>query len=76
MLFVHDGREITAATWIWHMRYMLHVSDFAGPLVRALWVLVALAPAGFVISGLWLHLGRQRRERRASLPRTVGQGAG
>ena len=66
VLFVHDGSEITAATWIWHMRYMLHVGDFAGPLVRALWVLVALAPAGFVISGLWLHLGRRRRERRAT----------
>lgn len=58
VLFVRDGREITATTWIWHMRYMLHVSDFAGPLVRTLWVLMALAPAGFVISGLWLHLGR------------------
>jgi uncharacterized iron-regulated membrane protein len=73
VLFVHDGREITAATWIWHMRYMLHVGDFAGPLVRALWVLVALAPAGFVISGLWLYLGRRRRERRPSGPRVAGR---
>ena len=50
----------TAATWIWQMRYPLHVGEFAGPVVRMLWVLVALMPAAFVISGFWLYGSRRR----------------
>src|SRR3546814_17896844 len=42
------------------MRYPLHVGEFAGPLVRALWVAVALMPAAFVITGLWLYGNRRR----------------
>lgn len=55
-----DGAAATAATWIWQMRYPLHVGEFAGPVLRALWVPVALMPAAFVITGFWLY-GHRRR---------------
>ena len=44
--------------------YRLHMGDFAGDgvvggLVRVLWVALALMPAAFVISGLWLWMKRR-----------------
>lgn len=60
VLALQDGRAASAATWIWQMRYPLHVGEFAGPVVRALWVVVALMPAAFVITGLWLYGSRRR----------------
>ncbi|MBU0725841.1 MAG: PepSY domain-containing protein [Alphaproteobacteria bacterium] len=59
VLDVHDTRTASAATWIWHMRDPLHMGTFAGPLVKALWVLVALMPAAFVGTGLWLYGNRR-----------------
>lgn len=60
ILALRDGAELSAATWIWQMRYPIHVGEFAGPVVRALWVAVALMPAAFVLSGLWLYGNRRR----------------
>lgn len=60
VLAMQDGATGSLANWICHMRYPLHVGEFAGPVVRALWVVVALLPAGFVISGLWLYGNRRR----------------
>lgn len=64
VLSIRDGREASAATWFWEIRYRLHMGDFAGDgvvggLVRALWVALALMPAAFVISGLWLWMKRR-----------------
>lgn len=64
VLYTYAPTDTNLATTIWHMRYIIHVGKFGGPIIRALWVLVALVPAGFVISGLWLYLGRRRRESR------------
>lgn len=61
ILHVSDGQGANLATRIWHLRYWLHVGDFAGPTVRALWVIVALMPAAFTLSGLWLWRSRTRR---------------
>jgi uncharacterized iron-regulated membrane protein len=58
---IHDRRQASAGDWFWRMRYWLHVGDFAGPAVRALWVIVALLPVAFVTTGVLLHLGRRRR---------------
>jgi uncharacterized iron-regulated membrane protein len=63
VLGLHDGRDATLATQVWHLRYWLHVGDFAGWPVRALWVVVALMPAAFVVTGLWLWRDRHRRGR-------------
>lgn len=60
VLAVRDGAAASAATWIWQMRYPLHVGEFAGPVVRAIWVLVALMPVAFVTTGLWLYGSRRR----------------
>ncbi|WP_281684001.1 PepSY-associated TM helix domain-containing protein [Thalassobaculum salexigens] len=70
VLYVYAASEANLATTIWHMRYIIHVGKFGlgtswGPIVRALWVIVALVPAAFVISGLWLYLGRRSREQRS-----------
>lgn len=61
VLAVQDGADASAATWVWQMRYPLHVGEFGGPVVRALWVAVALMPTIFVATGLWLYGSRRRR---------------
>jgi uncharacterized iron-regulated membrane protein len=70
VLYVYAASEANLATTLWHMRYIIHVGKFGmgtvwGPLIRALWVIVALVPAAFVVSGLWLYLGRRTREQRS-----------
>lgn len=72
VLHVFAASDANLATTIWHMRYMIHVGKFGpgpvwGPVIRALWVIVALVPATFVISGLWLYLGRRSRETQARM---------
>lgn len=67
------GMEQSAATWFWRSRYNIHIGDFAGPLVRALWVVVALLPAAFVVSGLWLYLDRRYRGRPDRHSRIAGR---
>lgn len=61
VLHVQDRRDANLATWLWHLKYKIHIGTFAGPLVQAFWVILALVPTGFVISGLWLHLKRRRK---------------
>jgi uncharacterized iron-regulated membrane protein len=46
------------------MAYKLHVGDFWGLPVRILWLLLALAPAAYVISGFWLFANRTGLRRR------------
>lgn len=66
VLAVRDGREANVAEWLWHIRLMVHMGDFAGPVVRALWVVVALLPAGFVVTGTMLYLGRRKPKAAAA----------
>jgi len=73
VLQLYDGTRASRARWLWHLRYPVHVGDFAGPLVRALWLFVALVPAGFVVSGLWLHFSRPSHRRRAAASRATAQ---
>ena len=61
VLAVDADENINAATWFWRARYWIHTGNFAGPVVRALWVIVALLPAAYVVSGLWLYLSRRQR---------------
>ncbi|MEQ9335090.1 PepSY-associated TM helix domain-containing protein [Thalassobaculum sp.] len=70
ILALQDGAAASTATWIWQMRYPLHVGEFAGPVVRALWVVVALMPAAFVATGLWLYGNRRRHAWAVSAGRT------
>jgi len=61
---VEDPAVASTASHVWHMRYVLHVGDFGGLPVRLLWLLVAMMPAAFTITGLWLWLHRRRPRRR------------
>jgi uncharacterized iron-regulated membrane protein len=64
VLTVFDPAQGSAATAFWHMRSALHAGEFWGWPVGVAWVLLSLAPSGFVISGLWLYW--KRRGRRAA----------
>jgi len=64
ILEVRDGSKASSATWFWEIRYRLHIGDFAGDgfggiVVRGLWFLLALMPAFFAATGLWLWLKRR-----------------
>ncbi|MCK5778810.1 MAG: PepSY domain-containing protein [Rhodospirillales bacterium] len=60
VLAIDRADDLDAANWFWRARYWIHTGDFAGPVVRALWLIVALLPAGYVLSGLWLYLARRK----------------
>ena len=51
-----------STSWLAPMvrRHQSSSGAFAGPVVRAFWVVVALMPAAFVVSGLWLYGNRRR----------------
>jgi uncharacterized iron-regulated membrane protein len=59
VLTVFDPAQGSAATAFWHMRSALHAGEFWGWPVGVAWVLLSLAPSGFVISGLWLYWKRR-----------------
>ncbi|MBP5855812.1 PepSY domain-containing protein [Marivibrio halodurans] len=63
VLGTDDAADLNAVTWFWRAKYWIHMGDFAGPIVRALWVIVALLPTAYVVSGLWLWLDRRGRRR-------------
>jgi uncharacterized iron-regulated membrane protein len=63
VLAVERADDLDAANWFWRARYWIHTGDFAGTVVRALWLIVALLPTAYVISGLWLYLARRKARR-------------
>lgn len=58
----HDASQLGLSTQIWNFRYPFHIGNFAGPIVQAFWILLALLPVFFSGSGLYLYL--QRRSKR------------
>lgn len=66
VLYVFDGRRESTVTWLWQFRYAIHFGNFAGPWLRPLWVILALCPAAFVVSGLWLYARRRGPRSRAA----------
>jgi len=65
VLDIHRAGGQTTATAFMQMAYKLHIGDFWGLPIRVLWLIVALAPAGYVASGLWLYASRTRSRRTA-----------
>ncbi|NRA82940.1 MAG: PepSY domain-containing protein [Gammaproteobacteria bacterium] len=55
-----DATKTSLATRIWHFKYTFHVGAFFGLTTRLLWLLLALLPGAFAISGLWLYWQRRR----------------
>ena len=68
LLATFNAADTSLATAIWHFKYKFHIGDFAHPLVRWLWLILALVPGVFVVSGVWLYLVRRQkgRQRRAA----------
>lgn len=67
VLYLFDGRKPGTVSWLWVLRYDIHYGHFAGDWLRPIWVVVALSPAAFVISGIWLYLKRRRPRPRAAM---------
>ncbi|WP_287243310.1 PepSY-associated TM helix domain-containing protein, partial [Pseudoalteromonas sp.] len=42
----------------WNFKYKFHIGDFAGPIVQLLWLLFALSPLFFTISGVYFWYKR------------------
>ncbi|WP_232365096.1 PepSY-associated TM helix domain-containing protein [Salinimonas marina] len=57
VLQTFDASAASAATQVWNFKYKFHIGGFAGPIVEALWLIMALSPCFFVISGIyfWQH---------------------
>lgn len=67
ILYAFDGGPNSTVTWLWQLRYSIHFGDFAGPWLRPVWVVIALCPAAFVVSGLWLYLKRRGPRQRPAV---------
>ncbi|MCU4674365.1 PepSY domain-containing protein [Catenovulum sp. 2E275] len=61
VLQVYDASKANFATQVWNFRYKFHIGDFAGSLIQALWFVLALTPAFFVITGFYLFWARHKK---------------
>lgn len=59
----YDASTANLATRIWNFKYTFHIGDFFGTGFKFVWLLVALLPASFSITGLWLFFKRTRRNK-------------
>ncbi|WAJ71630.1 PepSY-associated TM helix domain-containing protein [Catenovulum adriaticum] len=66
VLQVYDGSKANFATQVWNFRYKFHIGDFAGGLVQALWLILALTPLFFVVSGVYLFCLRKQRKQKTT----------
>lgn len=57
----YDASKANLTTRAWNFKYKFHIGDFAGFLVQMLWLLVALLPAFFTISGGYFWYKRHYR---------------
>lgn len=64
ILSVQHAQNKTRAETFWGVSYLIHVGSFAGTTVKALWIIVALIPAFYVYSGVWIYLNRTRSKRK------------
>lgn len=63
VLKVRRVEDLTAAESFLGISYQLHIGDFAGLLVRWLWLLISLMPVFFVYSGIWIYFKRTKSKR-------------
>ncbi|MCU7553017.1 PepSY domain-containing protein [Alteromonas sp. ASW11-19] len=56
---VYDASQTSVATQVWNFKYKFHIGDFAGPVVQVVWLLIALSPVFFLISGVYCWAKRE-----------------
>ena len=54
----YDASQSSWTTQTWNFKYKFHIGDFAGPIVQLLWLLFALSPLFFTISGVYFWYKR------------------
>lgn len=63
----YDASKANLATRIWNFKYAFHTGSFFGVGLKIFWLLLALLPSAFAISGLWLFIKRTRRNKIKSI---------
>ena len=63
VLQTYDASIASTATQVWNFKYKFHIGGFAGPVVEALWLIIALSPCFFVISGVYFWLKRKNGKK-------------
>jgi len=59
----YDASKANLATQIWNFKYTFHTGDFFGVGLKLFWILLALLPATFAITGLWLFIKRTQKNK-------------
>ncbi|WP_075593313.1 PepSY domain-containing protein [Pseudoalteromonas sp. PAB 2.2] len=57
----YDASKSSWTTQTWHFKYKFHIGDFAGPIVQLLWLVFALSPLFFTVSGFYFWYKRHFR---------------
>ncbi len=63
----YDASKANLATRIWNFKYTFHTGDFFGVGLKVFWLLLALLPGTFAITGLWLFIKRTRQSKVKSI---------
>ncbi|MGK0515729.1 MAG: putative iron-regulated membrane protein [Gammaproteobacteria bacterium] len=64
----YDASKANLATRIWNFKYTFHTGDFFGVGLKVFWLILALLPCTFAITGLWLFIKRTRRSKIKLIP--------
>ncbi|MCH9690694.1 MAG: PepSY domain-containing protein [Gammaproteobacteria bacterium] len=57
----YDASQANLTTQLWNFRYRFHIGDFYGLTLRLVWLILALVPVFFLLSGLYLFYYRYSR---------------
>ena len=57
----YDASQSSWTTQTWNFKYKFHIGDFAGPIVQLLWLLFALSPLFFTVSGVYFWYKRHNK---------------
>ncbi len=67
----YDASTANLATRIWNFKYTFHIGNFLGTGFKFFWLLVALLPGAFSVTGLWLFFKRTRRYKPVQVQATT-----
>lgn len=59
----YDASKANLATRIWNFKYNFHTGDFFGTGLKFIWLLLALLPGAFAITGIYLFRQRIAKSR-------------